>query len=179
MAGYARYTAVLDACVLHGALISNALISLAVEGLFSAKWSNRIDDEWTASLGYKRPDLLPEKIIQRRDAMRTAIPDWEVPEPAVAALLPGLSLPDPDDHHVLAAAIAGHADCIVTRNLKDFPEEVLYRFNWRRCTLTASSSVSGIWIRFAPFARSRRCVPDCVVPRCRRMSSLARLRGQT
>ncbi len=57
--------------------------------------------------------------------MRDAIPDWEVLESAWAPLESGINLPDPDDRHVLAAAIAGHADCVVTSNLKHFPPQVL------------------------------------------------------
>jgi hypothetical protein len=40
-------------------------------------------------------------------------------------LIEGLRLPDPDDRHVLGAAIRGRADVIVTCNLKDFPVEAL------------------------------------------------------
>lgn len=118
MAGHARYTAVLDACVLYPVCIADALMSMAVAGLFAAKWTTLIEDEWIRNLEERRPDLVG-KLVRRRDDMRQAIPDWEVLEANWRAVASGLSLPDPDDVHVLAAAIAGHADCIVTANLKD------------------------------------------------------------
>jgi predicted nucleic acid-binding protein len=107
--------------------MTDALLSLATAGFFAAKWSTRIEDEWIRSLERQRPDLAG-KLGVRRDSMREAVPDWEVPELAWVALVQGIQLPDPDDAHVLAAAIAGHADCIVTSNLKDFPVPVLRQF---------------------------------------------------
>lgn len=124
MAGHARYTALLDACVLYPLAMADALMSLATAGLFAAKWTARIESEWIAALEEKRPDLRG-RLDFRRDQMREAIPDWEVPEPAWQACVGGLTLPDPDDVHVLAAALAGHADCIVTANLKDFPADAV------------------------------------------------------
>ncbi|PPK44047.1 PIN domain-containing protein [Trinickia symbiotica] len=99
-------------------------MSLATAGLFAAKWSVRIEREWIAALEELRPDL-KNKLVFRRDCMREAVPDWEVPEIALAPLIATYELPDLNDRHVLAAAIAGHADCIVTANLRDFPVEVV------------------------------------------------------
>lgn len=124
MAGHARYTALLDACVLYSIAMTDSLLSLATAGLFAAKWSAQIEEEWTAALEKERPDL-KGRLELRRDCMRAAILDWEVPASSWQALSASIRLPDPDDAHVLAAAIAGHADCIVTTNIKDFPIEVL------------------------------------------------------
>lgn len=124
MAGNARYTALLDACVLYPIAVADALMSLATEGLFAAKWTTRIEAEWMRSLQIDRPDL-EGKLGTRRDSMRDAVPDWEVPEDAWKPLEKSLRLPDPEDVHVLAAAIAGHADCIVTANTRDFPSDVV------------------------------------------------------
>src|SRR6476659_1988364 len=127
MAGNARYTALLDACVLFPIAVCDALMSVATTGLYAAKWTTRIEDEWMRSLEEKtgRP---VGSFSRRRDFMREAIPDWEVPAEAWEKLISGLTLPDRGDVHVLAAAIAGHADCIVTANLKDFPEALLAPF---------------------------------------------------
>ena len=124
MAGHARYTALLDACVLHPMAMADALMSLASAGLFAAKWTRTIESEWIASIEERRPDL-KGRLDYRRDQMREAVLDWEVGERAWRSLAGGLKLPDPDDVHVLAAALAGHADCIVTVNLRDFPADVV------------------------------------------------------
>jgi len=124
MAGHARYTALLDACVLYPMAMADALMSLATAGLFAAKWTTRIEAEWIRSLEENRPDL-QGRLDHRREQMREAVPDWEVDEQAWTICARGLELPDPDDVHVLAAALAGHADCIVTANLKDFPAEIV------------------------------------------------------
>lgn len=124
MAGHARTTALLDACVLYPLAITDALLSLATAGFFLAKWTRKIEQEWMSALEADRPDLAG-KLGVRRDSMRAAVVDWEVYEPAYSPLISGIMLPDLDDAHVLAAAIAGHVDCIVTSNLKDFPATIL------------------------------------------------------
>lgn len=125
MAGSARYTAVLDACVLYPALLRDVLLSLAHADLYSAKWTAHIRDEWTRNLLKDRPDF-QEQIQAAAAAMEDAIPDCMVT--GYEHLMEGLRLPDPDDRHVVAAAIAGHADAIVTWNERDFPREVLDPF---------------------------------------------------
>jgi len=127
MAGHARYTAVLDACVLYSIAVTDALMSLATAGLYAAKWTVEIEHEWIRALETTRPDL-SGRLDVRRDSMRAAIPDWEVPTAHWQRLDLAVELPDPNDAHVLAAAIAGHADCIVTENLRDFPADILSTF---------------------------------------------------
>ena len=124
MAGSARYTAILDACVLFPPAVADTLISLHVAGLYTARWTARIDAEWinAAVRDHNKPR---EKLERRRDAMRAAVPDWEVQPASYETLIIGRDLPDSKDEHVIAAALAGHADCIVTSNLKHFPNTVL------------------------------------------------------
>lgn len=125
MAGTSRYTAILDANVLYPAMLRDLLLSLAHADLYSAKWSVHIRDEWTRNLIKDKPEI-QATVAAAAAAMEEAIPDCLVT--GYEHLIDGLRLPDPDDRHVLAAAIAGHADAIVTWNEKDFPREVLDPF---------------------------------------------------
>lgn len=122
MAGSARYTAILDANVLYPNLLRDILLSLAVAGLYHARWTEHINTEWTRNLATNRPDIAP-KIPLLLDTVNRAVPDCLVEN--YDFLVATLVLPDPDDRHVLAAAIVGHADAIVTANLKDFPAQAL------------------------------------------------------
>lgn len=124
MAGNNRYTALLDANVLYSVAISDALMEVAATGIYAAKWSRQVDEEWVRNLAKNkgRPEI---DFYTRRDLMRDVCPDWEVPQEAWMLIEPSLELPDVNDRHVLAAAIAGHADSIVTINIKDFPASVL------------------------------------------------------
>ena len=124
MAGHNRYTALLDANVLYSVAISDALMEVAATGIYAAKWSKAIDEEWVRNLA-KNKNRDEADFNTRRDSMHDACPDWEVPEEGWKLIEPCLSLPDVNDRHVLAAAVAGHADSIVTINIKDFPSSIL------------------------------------------------------
>lgn len=122
MAGTTRYTAVLDANVLFPRFLRDVLLSLAHADMYSARWSEDIEREWKGNLAAKYGTAW-EAIEATAAAMREAVPDCMVS--GYEHLIPSIQLPDKGDRHVLAAAIAGHADCIVTFNEQDFPSEVL------------------------------------------------------
>ena len=124
MAAHNLYTALLDANVLYSVAISDALMEVAATGIYAAKWSKAIDDEWVRNLA-KTKKRAEADFHTRRDSMHDACPDWEVPEEGWRLIEPCLSLPDVNDRYVLAAAVAGHADSIVTINIKDFPSSIL------------------------------------------------------
>lgn len=120
------FTAVLDACVLYPFHLRNLFMYMARVDLFRAKWTNDVHEEWIGSLLTGRSDLSREKLDRTRDLMDANVRDALVT--GYESLIPSLVLPDPDDRHVLAAAIRCGADVIVTRNAKDFPAEILAPF---------------------------------------------------
>jgi hypothetical protein len=104
-------------------VICDLLMETARAGAFRARWTAQIHDEWSRNLLNNRPDLDADRIRRRREAMDAAIHDAAIT--GYMDLIEGLTLPDPEDRHVLAAAIVGGADVIVTLNLKHFPAESL------------------------------------------------------
>jgi PIN domain len=123
MAGSTRYTAVLDACVLYPAPVRDILLSLAHQGMYHARWTATINDEWIRNLARNRPDMDVARLRATATRMAQAIPDSLIS--GYERFITSIDLPDPDDRHVVAAALVGHADAIVTFNLKDFPADVL------------------------------------------------------
>lgn len=119
----ATFTAIYDASVLYPAPLRDLLLHLALTDLFRARWTARIHREWTEALLRDRPDLSREKLVRTRQLMDASVPDCLVA--GYEDLIAGLQLPDPDDRHVLAAAIRVGADVIVTANLKHFPSSSL------------------------------------------------------
>lgn len=112
-----------DASVLYPSTLRDLLIRVAQAGLVQAKWTDQILDEVLRNLQKNRPDIPPEKLDRLRKLMLASVRDCLVTgyEPLIGAL----QLPDPDDRHVLAAAIRARAQVIVTANLRDFPRETL------------------------------------------------------
>jgi PIN domain len=96
-------------------------------GLFRAKWTDEIHDEWIRNLLINRQDLTSEKLERTRRLMDQAVMDALITD--YQDLVPSLTLPDANDRHVLAAAIKTGAQGIITFNLKDFPASTLARYD--------------------------------------------------
>lgn len=113
---------VLDACVLYPTILREILQGAAEAGLYQPVFSDRILREWvlaTAKLGPAAPVIAQGEAEQLRAAFpRALVRD----HPEIEARL---VLPDVNDRHVLASAIASGADAIVTFNAQDFPGHVL------------------------------------------------------
>ncbi|MEM9808887.1 MAG: PIN domain-containing protein, partial [Cyanobacteria bacterium P01_D01_bin.56] len=75
---------------------------------------------------HNRPDIDTDKLETLKQRINQSVPDCLIKD--FEHIIPLLDLPDPDDRHVLAAAIASNADVLLTVNLKDFPSSVLAQY---------------------------------------------------
>ena len=114
------FTALLDANILYPAPMRDIFLQLAADDVFRAKWTTDIHREWIDALLLNQPHRDREVLERTRSLMDKATRDCLVT--GYETLVSALDLPDPDDRHVLAAAIVGRCDVIVTCNLRDFPE---------------------------------------------------------
>jgi predicted nucleic acid-binding protein len=120
-----HYTALLDSNVIYPAPTRDILVQLAVMDLYRAKWTADIHREWIEAL--LRNEHRDRAVLEKtRDLMDSHTRDCLVT--GYERLIPALELPDPNDRHVLAAAIRGRCDVIVTKNLKHFPEKTLAEY---------------------------------------------------
>lgn len=109
------YTVLLDACVMYPAPLRSYLIYLSLTGLYRARWTDQINEEWIRNVLKNRPELTRDKLEKVRDLMHKHVPDCLVQD--YEPIIDGITLPDIDDRHVVAAAIKGQAEGIVTFNL--------------------------------------------------------------
>jgi predicted nucleic acid-binding protein len=121
------FVVIFDASVLYPSTLRDLLLRVAQAGTVQAKWTEPILDEMFTALRRNRPELDPAKLDRTRSLMATAVRDWKVTD--FEPLIDSLKLPDPDDRHVLAAAIRARAQVIVTSNLRHFPLEDLRRWD--------------------------------------------------
>ena len=113
---------VLDANLLYPFQLRNLLIQFGVDGVIVPRWTARIHEEWMGNLvAAGRASL--DRLQRTRDLIDRALPGADVP--GWEQHMSGLVLPDPDDCHVLAAALAAGANTILTMNLRDFPTSAL------------------------------------------------------
>lgn len=119
----ATFGVVYDACVLYPAPVRDVLMEIALTRRIRAHWTAEIHEEWISGLLKNEPDHDEAALRRTASLMDEAVPDCLVTN--YESLIDDLELPDPDDRHVLAAAIKSGSECIVTANLKDFPDETL------------------------------------------------------
>ena len=119
------FVVILDANVLYPFRTRDVLFSFAQAGLFRARFTDEILNEWAHNLIRNKPQL-EDSILQQKAAIHASFKECFVA--GYAPLIPGLTLPDEEDRHVLAAAIKCSAQIIVTENHKDFPIDVLEKY---------------------------------------------------
>ena len=110
-------TVFLDACVLFPTVVRRILLGAAAAGLYAPRWSARVLDEWQIAIARQQGAGAEDEVLAARSAMARDFPEALTETDADIAAT--LTLPDPGDVHVAAAA-AG-SDVLLTFNLSDFP----------------------------------------------------------
>ena len=113
-----------DANVLYGQWLRDLVMWLGTVALVRPRWTERIEQEWVGNLLEHRSDLYAARVQRTAQLMNQVLPEAKIPALNEAPLL---TLPDPDDVHVLQAALAAEATSLLTFNLTDFPEDVCRR----------------------------------------------------
>jgi predicted nucleic acid-binding protein len=153
------FIVVYDANVLYPNTLRDLLIRIAqLPRIVQAKWTDEILDEMLEALRKNLPDISEEKTSRLRERMNAAVRDCLVV--GYEPLIEVLDLPDPDDRHVLAAAVKVNAQLIVTWNRKDFPQDKLtpwgvkakspttsFAMRWASTPRPSGRASSRSWIR--------------------------------
>ena len=90
-------------------------MQLALSDLYRARWTEKIHEEWMRNVLKNRPDLSKKQFTRTKNLMNSNVRDCLIEN--YEFIISSLSLPDPNDRHILAAAIKGQADIIITSNL--------------------------------------------------------------
>lgn len=114
-----------DANLLYPFHLRNLLVQFGVNHIVRPRWTDAIHDEWIRNL-VAAGKAKRERLIRTRDIMKRVLPDADVR--GYEYRIAGLTLPDPGDRHVLAAAIEAGAGTILTFNVKHFPVRALAPF---------------------------------------------------
>ncbi len=123
-----RYTVVLDASVLFPNMKRDLLLRFFEADLYRARWTERVQQEWLTNAKLKYP-AKALKLERTDQLMREHFESAWLEESRYERFIEIVDLPDKDDRHVVAAAIACRASYVVTDNLKHFPEQELAKFD--------------------------------------------------
>lgn len=123
------FVAFLDTNVLYPPTLRDVLLRLAAAGVFQARWSEDVLDElqraierYIAGTNPPQPSVAVGGAKYIRKVMEDAFPEALVPRTSYERLIQGM-MNHPEDRHVLAAAVAGRADVLVTSNVRHFPQQ--------------------------------------------------------
>lgn len=128
-----RFTAFVDACALAGALKRNLLCTLAEAGFFRIRWSAEVLDETERAIAEiltrKKVTDAAARAARARAALEAAFEEALVVDYGTLLPVCAGTLPDPQDAHVVAAALKTQAAIIVTDNLRHFPSAQMDALN--------------------------------------------------